>query len=101
MRHYLFCEEYDDAALTLCEYILVKAGEPIPVIRRMNDTQLSGEFVKAVQAMYSLWDVDRPKAIVKDCLADLYEAELRRRGHGVPVLLLESHRRPYCFEMVD
>jgi len=96
MRHYLFCEEMNDAALTLCAYILSKAGEPIPLLRRLNDTQLAGEYVKTVQAMYALWDVDRPKAIVKDCLADIYEAELRRRGRGIPILMLESHRRPYA-----
>ena len=95
MRHYLFCEELDDAAITLCEYILAKAGEEIPVLRRMSETQLAGEYVKIVTAMYELWDVDRPKAIVKDCLADIYGAELRRRGHSVPILMPESYRRPY------
>ena len=63
MRHYLFCEEMNDAALTLCEYILSKTGEPIPALRRLNDTQLAGEYVKTVQAMYALWDVDRPKGV--------------------------------------
>lgn len=97
MRHYLFCEELEGAALTLCEYILSNAGASIPPLRRMNDTQLAGEYVKTVQAMYELWDIDRPNAILKVCLADLYEAELRRRGRGVPVLMLESYRRPYSF----
>ena len=98
MRHYYFCEEMIDAANTICKYILAKAVETIPVFARIGDVQLAGDYVRIVEEVVLLWDTDRTKAILKDCLADLYESELRKRKRGVPVLILDSYHRPYKFE---
>ena len=98
MRHYFFCEEMVDAALSVAEFIIIRAGGKVPDLRRVDIKQIVSEYVGTVQEIYALWDVDRQKAILLDCMSDFYEVEMRRRGHGVPIVMLESYMRPFSVE---